>query len=101
MHRELIMTTKISTVRAAVVQAGAVPFDSDACVDRAAALIGDLILLPAVLAGSLGRVLTHQKVRARHAAKSAGGNPRAPVPAPHAWTASPLAAPGRPAYTDR
>src|SRR6185503_12741394 len=33
------MTMKTTTVRAAVVQAGAVPFDSDACVDKAVALI--------------------------------------------------------------
>jgi nitrilase len=32
---------KTTTVRAAVVQAGAVPFDSDACVDKAVALIED------------------------------------------------------------
>ena len=33
------MTDKTKTVRAAVVQAGAVPFDSDACVDKAVGLI--------------------------------------------------------------
>src|SRR6187402_962477 len=33
------MTSKTTTVRAAVVQAGAVPFDSDGCVDKAVGLI--------------------------------------------------------------
>ena len=35
------MTIKATTVRVAVVQAGAVPFDSDACVDKAVRLIED------------------------------------------------------------
>jgi len=35
------MTTKETTVRVAVVQAGAVPFDSEACVDKASHLIED------------------------------------------------------------
>ena len=34
-------TTKDTFVRVAVVQAGAVPFDSDACVDKAVRLIGE------------------------------------------------------------
>src|SRR5512142_380277 len=35
------MTIKETSVCAAVVQAGAVPFDSDACIDKAVRLIGE------------------------------------------------------------
>ena len=68
----------------------------------ATALIGDLILLPALLAGPLGRVLTRQKSRAQAADMTAAAD-RSPsaVPAPHAWAGKRLAAAGRPAYTDR
>ena len=39
-HAPMTMPASPTTVRAAVVQAGAVPFDSAACVDKAVALIG-------------------------------------------------------------
>ena len=37
----MISTTKVASVRVAVVQAGSVPFDTDACVDKAVRLIGE------------------------------------------------------------
>ncbi|MGC1273614.1 MAG: MMPL family transporter [Planctomycetaceae bacterium] len=68
----------------------------------ATALIGDLILLPALLAGPLGRVLTRQKSRARPVVETAATDGRLPaVPAPHAWSDRRLAAAGRSAYTEK
>ena len=60
----------------------------------AAALIGDLIVMPALLAGPLGRLLVSP--RSRRAAVEPVAE--APIPAPHAWTTARLAAADRHAY---
>ena len=66
----------------------------------AAALLGDLILLPALLAGPLGRTLA-RKEACRQPATSAGADgDNSAVPAPHAWSDRRLATAGRRAYTD-
>ena len=73
----------------------------------ATALIGDLILLPALLAGPLGRILIRQRNHARRLAAATGAAASqssviAPstVPSPHAWTGRRLAAAGHRAYTE-
>ena len=60
------MTTRDATVRAAVVQAGAVPFDSDACVDKAVRLIGEaaaagakIMLFPEAFIGGYPKGLSY------------------------------------------
>jgi uncharacterized membrane protein YdfJ with MMPL/SSD domain len=67
----------------------------------AAALVGDLILLPALLAGSLGKLLRPAKPRTRRDhTPSEQPTPAiaTAVPAPHAWSAARLVATGHRTY---
>ncbi len=62
----------------------------------AAALLGDVFLLPALLGGTLGRLLVPKRTPPAPAVESTG--PGTPVPAPHAWQAGPLVTAYRAAY---
>lgn len=61
----------------------------------AAALLGDVFLLPALLGGTLGRLLTPKRPKASAPSEADG---LATVPAPHAWQEGRLVAAYRGAY---
>lgn len=63
----------------------------------AAALIGDLVLLPALLAGPLGRLLLKGQTATERPAASVAA-PRPSLQRPHAWARKSLAVAGREVY---